>query len=150
MAESLLPFQREGVLFAIHNHGRVLFGDEMGLGKTVQAIATAWIYRREWPLLIIVPSSVQGSWIDELEKWLPTLHPNDFNVVQSGFDVQQLKSPITVVTYGLLQQPQLAEYITNACFRVVILDECHYIKNRKAKRSKTYGTFYMRIETFEL
>eukprot|EP00961_Rhodomonas_salina_P205197 2769862-Rhodomonas_salina.6 len=37
----LMPFQREGVRFALEKEGRVLIGDEMGLGKTIQAIAVA-------------------------------------------------------------------------------------------------------------
>ncbi|EGD72110.1 hypothetical protein PTSG_11548 [Salpingoeca rosetta] len=131
-----LDWKREGVQFAIRNCGRVLIGDEMGLGKTVQAIATAWVFRHEWPLLIIVPSSVKGSWIDELEKWLPTLQPMDFNVVRSGTDVAHLDRRITLVTYGLLQQAVLAARIAEAGFKVIIVDESHYVKNRKAKRSK--------------
>jgi SWI/SNF-related matrix-associated actin-dependent regulator 1 of chromatin subfamily A len=31
-----MPFQREGVKFALKHGGRALIGDEMGLGKTVQ------------------------------------------------------------------------------------------------------------------
>lgn len=34
----------------------------MGLGKTIQAICLACYYREEWPLLIIVPSSVRFDW----------------------------------------------------------------------------------------
>ena len=141
LAAALLPFQKEGVAFAIKNHGRVLIGDEMGLGKTVQAIATAWFYRDDWPLLIIVPSSVKGSWIDELEKWLPVLQPTDFNIVRSGTDVARLNRRVTLVTYGLLTQSTLAAHIAQAGFKAVIVDESHYIKNRKAKRSKTFAHF---------
>jgi len=32
----LMPFQLEGVQFALRSGGRALFGDQMGLGKTVQ------------------------------------------------------------------------------------------------------------------
>lgn len=34
----LLPFQRDGVRFALQHGGRVLLADEMGLGKTLQVI----------------------------------------------------------------------------------------------------------------
>jgi hypothetical protein len=33
---SLMPFQRQGVKFAVTHGGRALIGDEMGLGKTLQ------------------------------------------------------------------------------------------------------------------
>ena len=31
-----MPFQRDGIKFALKHGGRALVGDEMGLGKTVQ------------------------------------------------------------------------------------------------------------------
>lgn len=34
----------------------------MGLGKTIQAICIAAFYRKEWPLLVVVPSSVRFTW----------------------------------------------------------------------------------------
>ena len=50
--------------------GRVLLGDEMGVGKTIQAIAVSWLYRKDWPVIIIVPSSLRYAWRDEIYKWL--------------------------------------------------------------------------------
>lgn len=43
--------------FGLRKGGRMLLADEMGVGKTVQAIALAACYRREWPLLVVRPSS---------------------------------------------------------------------------------------------
>ena len=60
----------------------------MGLGKTLQAIAVAYHYQDEWPVLIIVPTAVRYPWIEELEKWLPRLQPNDVNLIASGTDVR--------------------------------------------------------------
>lgn len=45
LMRALLPFQREGVRFALERRGRVLLADEMGVGKTVQALAIASCYR---------------------------------------------------------------------------------------------------------
>ena len=36
----------------------MLIGDEMGVGKTIQALAVAYLYKSEWPLLVICPSSL--------------------------------------------------------------------------------------------
>jgi len=33
-----MPFQRDGVIYALERNGRVLLADDMGLGKTVQVI----------------------------------------------------------------------------------------------------------------
>lgn len=56
---------------------------QMGLGKTVQAIAIACAYRKEWPLLVVVPSSLKYPWIEELERWIPELQPGDINLVEN-------------------------------------------------------------------
>ncbi len=45
LAKALLPFQREGVRYAIARQGRCLIADEMGVGKTLQAIAFAACYQ---------------------------------------------------------------------------------------------------------
>ena len=44
--------------------GRLLLADDMGLGKTVQAICIAAYYRKEWPLLVVAPSSVRFTWAE--------------------------------------------------------------------------------------
>lgn len=58
----------------------------MGLGKTIQAISVACIYRQQWPLLVVVPSSLRYPWIEELERWVPELLPGDINLVESKSD----------------------------------------------------------------
>lgn len=60
---------------------------QMGLGKTIQAIAVAFFYRNEWPLLIVVPSSLKYPWIEELERWIPELGPEDITVIENRTDV---------------------------------------------------------------
>lgn len=134
---ALMPFQRAGVAFGVAQEGRVLIGDEMGLGKTVQALALAWHYRSEWPVLIVSPSSVRGAWADEIERWFPQLSPGDIHVVRSGADVAHLDAPVTLVTYALLAQAKLLEHVSARRFQVVVLDECHYIKNARAKRTQS-------------
>ncbi|KAJ7389515.1 Swi SNF matrix associated, actin dependent regulator of chromatin [Desmophyllum pertusum] len=64
--------------------------DEMGLGKTLQAISIAYYYRDVWPLLIVAPSSVKFSWIDEIEKWLPDVEPHNLNLIRSGSDIRHM------------------------------------------------------------
>ena len=43
----------------------------MGVGKTIQALGIAYIYKQDWPLLIITPASLKFIWRDEILKWLP-------------------------------------------------------------------------------
>ncbi|CAL9698796.1 unnamed protein product [Knipowitschia caucasica] len=83
LLQRLMPFQRHGVEFALARDGRCMIADEMGLGKTVQAIAVACSYREEWPLLVVVPSSLKYPWIEELERWIPELQPGDIHLVET-------------------------------------------------------------------
>ena len=96
----LMPFQREGVKFAVTHGGRALIGDEMGLGKTLQGISIAKVYEREWPCLIVVPSALRLVWKHELLKWLPDLDEEDVSVVMKGNDL--MHGRITVISYELL------------------------------------------------
>lgn len=73
--DALLPFQKEGVRQGIEWEGRLLLCDEMGLGKTLQAIAIAWHFRQEWPMLLMCPTSMALPWCEELERWVPSLLP---------------------------------------------------------------------------
>lgn len=52
-----------------------MLGDEMGVGKTIQAISIAYLFKRDWPVLIITPSSLKYSWRDEIMTWIDTIKP---------------------------------------------------------------------------
>ncbi|XP_039198296.1 DNA annealing helicase and endonuclease ZRANB3 isoform X1 [Crotalus tigris] len=139
LKERLLPFQKKGIIFALERSGRCMIADEMGLGKTIQAIAVSYYYKNEWPLLIVVPSSLRYPWVDEMEKWIPELRPEDIIVIQNKTDIWQIpKSKVTVLGYGLLTSDAhvLTETLRKQKFKVVIIDESHYMKSRNATRSK--------------
>jgi SWI/SNF-related matrix-associated actin-dependent regulator 1 of chromatin subfamily A len=52
----------------------VLLGDEMGVGKTIQAISIAYLYRKDWPLMVICPSSLRLTWRDEILNWVKCIY----------------------------------------------------------------------------
>ncbi|MEN2498511.1 MAG: SWI/SNF-related matrix-associated actin-dependent regulator of chromatin subfamily A-like protein 1, partial [Marteilia pararefringens] len=60
--KSLYEFQKQALIKAISFEGRILIADDMGLGKTLQAITIALYYSKDWPLLIICPSSLKYCW----------------------------------------------------------------------------------------
>ncbi|KAM6958317.1 DNA annealing helicase and endonuclease ZRANB3 isoform 1-T1 [Tautogolabrus adspersus] len=139
LLQRLMPFQREGVEFALSKDGRCMIADEMGLGKTVQAIAVAYAFRKEWPLLVVVPSSLKYPWIEELERWIPELQPGDINLVENKSHTMGISSSkVTVLGYGLLTTDArpLVEALSRQRFAVVVVDESHYFKSRNAARTK--------------
>ncbi|XP_057884416.1 SWI/SNF-related matrix-associated actin-dependent regulator of chromatin subfamily A-like protein 1 [Melospiza georgiana] len=127
---SLMPFQREGVNFAISRKGRLLLADDMGLGKTIQAICIAAYYQQEWPLLVVTPSSVRFTWAEAFHRWLPSLSPGSTNVVVSGKD-NLTGSLINIISFDLLSR---MDKQLKSTFQVVIVDESHFLKNTKTAR----------------
>ncbi|KAM7375182.1 hypothetical protein PAMA_014325 [Pampus argenteus] len=116
----------------------------MGLGKTVQAIAVAYAFRQEWPLLVVVPSSLKYPWIEELERWIPELQPGDINLVENKSHTMGISSSkVTVLGYGLLTTDArpLVEALSRQRFGVVVVDESHYLKSRNSARTKILVPF---------
>ncbi|KAG8431649.1 hypothetical protein GDO86_020616 [Hymenochirus boettgeri] len=133
LVSNLMPFQRDGVNFAISREGRLLLADDMGLGKTIQAICIAAYYRKEWPLLVVCPSSVRFTWAEAFHLWLPSVNPDNVNVIVTGRD-SQTASLINIVSFDLLgkMDKQIAAH-----FKVIVIDESHFLKNVKTARCKS-------------
>ncbi|PFH31296.1 SWI2/SNF2-containing protein [Besnoitia besnoiti] len=134
LVRELKPFQLEGYRFGLQRNGRVLIGDEMGLGKTLQALAIAAFYSREWPFLVICPSSIRFQWRDQALRWLPELLGHDeICVVKSGRAEIPVQTKMVIISYDLItkQKKFMAPY------QIVICDESHYLKNHNAKRTQT-------------
>ncbi|KCZ77855.1 hypothetical protein H311_01131, partial [Anncaliia algerae PRA109] len=121
--KKLLPFQREGVKFALNRNGRVILADDMGLGKTIQALAIACYYRIEFPLLIISPASLLENWVESVKVFLE----EDAHILKEKSDIGDL---ISVVSYE--KAAQFSEYLKH---KVIIADECHYLKSSTSKRT---------------
>ena len=101
LCTQLTPIRPISLSYYYTTHWYILFNIvlyllfKMGLGKTVQALSIAYYYRREWPLLIVVPASLRYPWIEEVEKWLPGIHPHDINLIQGGADIELVFTPFT-------------------------------------------------------
>ncbi|XP_071802935.1 SWI/SNF-related matrix-associated actin-dependent regulator of chromatin subfamily A-like protein 1 [Asterias amurensis] len=133
LVNALMGFQREGVNFAISREGRVLIADEMGLGKTLQAICVACYYRAEWPVLVVSPSSVRYSWAEAFQTWIPSLSPDDINVVVNSKH-NATSGKVNILSYDLMHRK--AQELKQYRFKVIIMDESHFLKNIKTARTK--------------
>lgn len=98
---SLYDFQRTGVEFGITHHGRCLIGDEMGVGKTIQAICISYLYRKDWPVIVICPSSLRYNWRDEFLNWLTFLKADDIQIFVSAQDDFNPKCCVFIISYNL-------------------------------------------------
>ena len=116
------------------NYGKILFCDEMGLGKSLQSLTVADYYRSNWSLLIISPSYLRYNWKQEILKW-DLEKENDIQIIKKGSDDLQDHSKVVIISYDLAVR--LKSQLHERQFKVAIADESHYLKNRKAKRTKT-------------
>ncbi|KAL7548404.1 hypothetical protein ACHAWF_011688 [Thalassiosira exigua] len=166
VSEALAPYQRGGVEFVLDREGRALLADEMGLGKTVQAIAAMSAYRKDWPLLVLCPSTARYHWEAELRCWLgtesrkakeggeakdddnggddghPLLRNSQINVLASGRDPLIRRSTdgsstqVVICSIGLIVNLANNQRILPGQFKAIIVDESHALKSKGTKRTK--------------
>ena len=123
----LRPFQRAGVAYALEAR-RTFIADQMGLGKTVQAFAAVQAVDA-FPALVICPASLKLNWKREAEKWLPGRSVEVLNGKNGD-----LGADVVIINYDILHKHAIA--LKARGFGAIILDESHYTKNHKAKRTK--------------
>ena len=144
LVERFFPFQLEGVKFGATHHGRILIGDEMGVGKTVQALAISYLYREDWPLLILSPSSLKLLWRDEILKWFPSIPKDEIEVINTSKRAFTSKSQIYILSFDMAKNVE--EVLKTHKFRIAIADEAHYLKSRDAKRTKILSPLLMKCK----
>lgn len=130
-----------------------ILADEMGLGKTLQAIAfiESEIIEKDkskMPSLVVAPTSLVYNWMNEVEKFAPTLKAI---VISGSKDEREEKrkeieeSDLVITSYPLIRR-DIEEY-KDINFRYCILDEAQQIKNptsinaQSVKELKAEGYF---------
>jgi SWI/SNF-related matrix-associated actin-dependent regulator of chromatin subfamily A-like protein 1 len=124
----LRPFQRAGVVYALHAR-RTFLADEQGLGKTVQALA-ALEADDAYPAIVICPASLKLNWERETRRWLP----HRSVAVVSGTGTVAPAAEITIVNYDIVHAHRTRLALRRP--RALVLDESHYVKNPRAKRTQ--------------
>src|SRR4051794_18882361 len=124
----LRPFQRAGVAYALWSR-RTFLADEQGLGKTVEALA-AIEADDAYPAVVVCPASLKLNWEREIEHWLP----HRSVTVVSGTTGGHESADIVVLNYEIVHahRQRLALRVPKA----LVLDESHYVKNPRAKRTQ--------------
>jgi SWI/SNF-related matrix-associated actin-dependent regulator of chromatin subfamily A-like protein 1 len=124
----LAPFQWAGVRYLLDKR-RAFLADEQGLGKTVQALA-ALEADDAFPAVVVCPASLKLTWEREAAKWLP----HRSRVVVTGRGAVAPRADLVIVNYEIVADHR--DSLTRARPQAVVLDESHYCKNPRAKRTQ--------------
>ncbi|WP_370615139.1 DEAD/DEAH box helicase [Mumia sp. Pv 4-285] len=126
----LMPHQAALIASAAEGHRTFLLADEPGLGKTAQALLAAQA-ANAYPLLVVAPNVVKINWAREAALWTPrrstTVIHGDGHTIDGFAD-------IVVVNYEVLDRH--VGWLGDHGFRGMVVDEAHFIKNRKSQRSQ--------------
>ncbi|MBI5999480.1 SNF2-related protein [Clostridium perfringens] len=150
----LRPYQKEGFKW-INEITDLGFGgvlaDDMGLGKTLQIIAFL-LSQKKSKSIVVVPTSVIYNWMDEFEKFAPSIRVGLVHGSKSkrdkvlrdfkrglGIKIEESnlkeksyeKYDVLLTTYGTLKNDEKA--YENLSFDYCIIDEAQNIKNPTAQ-----------------
>nr|WP_242979983.1 SNF2-related protein [Clostridium perfringens] len=150
----LRPYQKEGFKW-INEITDLGFGgvlaDDMGLGKTLQIIAFL-LSQKKSKSIVVVPTSVIYNWMDEFEKFAPSIRVGLVHGSKSkrdkvlrdfkrglGIKIEEKnlkeksyeKYDVLLTTYGTLKNDEKA--YENLSFDYCIIDEAQNIKNPSAQ-----------------
>jgi len=138
----LRPYQEHGYRWlSLLWHTRLggILADDMGLGKTLQALALIVAAKERGdlaqPVLVVAPTSVQGTWAAEAARFAPGLAvevvtQTDRKRTESLAEIAA-RADLIVTSYTLVRLD--AEAYAELGWSAVLLDEAQFVKNRQAR-----------------
>ena len=136
-----LSHQKEAIEKLVGND-KFILADDMGLGKTTSTVI-ATLESESKKVLIICPASLKINWMREIENYTDRTVSiiegkkwSDGDYVIMNYDIlknfhdPKKKSNSKILDYG---------------FDLVIMDEAHYIQNKKAQRTKIANDIVKKI-----
>ena len=127
-----LSHQKEAIEKLVGNDKYIL-ADDMGLGKTTSTVIASLESDVE-KVLIICPASLKINWQREIENYTD----KEISIIEGK---KWEPSDYTIINYDILKNfhdpkhPDKSD-ILNYGFDLIVMDEAHYIQNKKAQRTK--------------
>lgn len=129
----LFAYQLKGAKW-LTERKHALLADEMGLGKSAQAIHAADLIDAK-PILVLCPAITRLNWQREFAKF--STRTLTISVLITGAHLNApLNSDVTICSYDLAATKKGLAALSAKSWDVCFLDEAHYLKNRKAKRTR--------------
>lgn len=136
-------YQRKDARTTHRLGGRVLLAHDPGCGKTLISLLYATKHEELRPIVVVCPASLKWQWQHEAAKHfgiraevLETTTPLPINTLT--------KPTTAIINYDILT-PWLG-YLRALHPKLVIIDECSYLADRKTKRTKAVGELCRGVE----
>jgi len=158
----LYPFQKEGVKFIEGRNGTGMILDQMGLGKTCQSLSYLKLHPELRPALIVCPCTLKLNWEKEIKLWcdeekielLSGRIPDGVNPDSTIFIINyDILAKGEKIKFGsrkrtVLKEGGWWEALRSLNIKIIIADECQYISNYKAIRTKAFIQIKKKIKKF--
>ncbi|RKO92339.1 SNF2 family N-terminal domain-containing protein [Blyttiomyces helicus] len=149
---TLKDYQIKGLQWMVSLYNNRLNGilaDEMGLGKTIQTLSliTYLIEKKKQngPFLVLVPMSTLSNWVNEFEKWAPSVTKIVYKGIPAARKLlaNQVRSGnfnALITTFEMIIQDKAI--LSKVNWVHLIIDEGHRMKNKNSKLSNTIYQYY--------
>ncbi|KAF9620353.1 hypothetical protein IFM89_011088 [Coptis chinensis] len=143
----LKQYQLKGVKWMIslwQNGLNGILADQMGLGKTIQTIAFLAHLKGnglDGPYLVIAPLSTLSNWVNEIERFTPSINAIVYHGDKKARDELRRKYmprnagpefPIVITSYEVAMN-DARRCLRHYQWKYVVVDEGHRLKNTKCK-----------------
>lgn len=134
-----MEYQKEGIVRLLQND-RYILAFTMGLGKTLVSILAALESGAE-RILVVCPASLKLNWKKEIAHYWDI---NDVAIVDSKSE--WIPKKFNIINYDILHKyhdlkdPKKSKIIEHK-IDLVIADEAHFLKEKSARRTKTFNAF---------
>jgi superfamily II DNA or RNA helicase len=148
LAVSLRGYQSFAARFALVQE-KVLIGDEMGLGKTIEALAVLAHLAAQggrW-FLVVCPAAVVSNWTREVQtRTARTIQARRVHGPGREAELARWRRDggVAVTTYETLGS--VWAELTGFEIDALVVDEAHYVKNPRARRSQRVAALAARTE----
>lgn len=139
------PYQTEDLRRIYDFHGRALLAWDQGLGKTPEAIWWTSKIPKRRPVLIVTPSSVKYNWQHEAWHFFKLRARVLEGQGPKGDGKLVLKDDIIILNYDILYF--WLKVLARNPPKVLILDECQYVSNPRARRTRAAKAVSMDCES---